>query len=66
MAFAYCLECGERIYLGQRPWIGQEVFCERCGADLEVTCVRPLELDWTEDLVESDQDRGLEVELETA
>ena len=51
MAVAYCLNCGGRIYLGQRPWVGQAVFCDRCGADLEVTQVNPLDLDWTDALV---------------
>jgi lysine biosynthesis protein LysW len=59
MAFAYCLDCGDRIYLGRKPWIGQDAFCERCGADLEVICTNPLELERS-DLV----DTGLEPEPE--
>jgi lysine biosynthesis protein LysW len=63
MAFAYCLDCANRIYLGRRPWVGQAVFCDRCGADLEVTRLHPLELDWTEYLVNEDQDQLGELEL---
>jgi lysine biosynthesis protein LysW len=63
MAFAYCLNCGTRLYLGQRPWVGQAVFCDRCDADLEVTGLHPLELDWTENLVNEDQDQLREPEL---
>jgi hypothetical protein len=63
MAFAYCLDCAKRIYLGKRPWVGQAVSCDRCGADLEVTRLRPLELDWTEYLVNEDQDQLGEPEL---
>ena len=59
MAVAYCLNCGGRIYLGQRPWVGQAVFCDRCGADLEVTQVNPLDLDWTDVLVDDDSVEGL-------
>jgi lysine biosynthesis protein LysW len=54
MAFAYCLVCGGRIYVGRTPWIGQAAFCERCGSDLEVTQVSPLTLDWSDDLADED------------
>jgi lysine biosynthesis protein LysW len=54
MAVAYCLDCGGRIYLGRRPWLGQAAFCERCGCDLEVTKVSPLTLDWIEVLADDD------------
>jgi lysine biosynthesis protein LysW len=63
MAIAYCVECGGRIFLGERPWIGQAAFCRRCGAYLEVTHINPLELEWIDDLV--DEDEGLQVELES-
>ncbi len=66
MAFAYCLDCAERIYLGKRPWVGQAAFCKRCGADMEVTRLNPLELDWTEYLVNEDQDQLKELELAPA
>jgi lysine biosynthesis protein LysW len=59
----YCLDCAERIYLGKRPWVGQAVFCDLCGADLEVTRLNPLELDWTENLVHEDQDQLRDLEL---
>jgi hypothetical protein len=58
MAVAYCLDCGGRIYLGRKPWIGQAAFCERCGSDLEVTKVSPLTLDWIDDLVDEDGEEG--------
>jgi lysine biosynthesis protein LysW len=65
MAVAYCMDCGDRIYLGRRPWVGQAVFCHRCGADLEVTRVNPLELDWTDNLVDEYQqeEAGFEPQL---
>jgi lysine biosynthesis protein LysW len=62
MAFAYCLACAKRICLGKTSWVGQAVFCERCGADLEVTRLNPLELDWTENLVHEDQDQLRDLE----
>jgi lysine biosynthesis protein LysW len=58
MAVAYCLDCGGRIYLGQRPWVGQAVFCSRCDADLEVIQTNPLELDWTDNLVDEEWEEG--------
>jgi hypothetical protein len=63
MAFEYCLDCAKRVYVGKRPWVGQAVFCDRCGADLEVTRLRPLELDWTGYLVNEDQGQPREPEL---
>jgi alpha-aminoadipate carrier protein LysW len=62
MAVAYCIDCGQRLYLGERAWVGQAVFCNRCGADLEVTQVNPPVLEWTDDLVDENWplDRGTE------
>jgi len=62
MAVAYCLDCGTRIYLGRKPWIGQPVFCDSCGTDLEVTRVNPLEIDWTDNLVDVDRKENAEPE----
>lgn len=58
MAFAYCPDCSARIYLGQKPWVGQPVTCDYCESDFEVVQVNPPRLDWAdgelEDTVESD------------
>jgi lysine biosynthesis protein LysW len=56
MAFAYCPDCGRRIYLGPKPWQGQPVSCDRCDADLEVTSLNPPKLDWIEALVSAGWD----------
>jgi lysine biosynthesis protein LysW len=64
MAFVYCLDCGDRIYLGRRPWVGQPAFCERCGADLEVIGTNPLELEWSDYLVDTDPEEESELEAE--
>jgi hypothetical protein len=64
MAFAYCLDCGSRIYLGAKPWKGQPVFCERCDADMEVIRVNPLELDWTDNLIDEEPEPEQEQEEE--
>jgi hypothetical protein len=50
MAFAYCPDCGGRLYVGKRPWVGQPVSCDRCDADVEVTQVNPLVVDWSDNL----------------
>lgn len=55
MAFAYCPDCAGRIYLGQKPWIGQPVLCDHCDADLEVTNLHPPQLDWTDELLDDDE-----------
>jgi lysine biosynthesis protein LysW len=60
------MDCAKRIYLGKRPWVGQAVFCDRCGADMEVTRLNPLELDWTEYLVNEDQGQLPELQLAPA
>jgi lysine biosynthesis protein LysW len=54
MAFAYCPDCAERIYLGSHPWVGQPITCDRCDADLEVTDLKPPVLDLTDDLLSED------------
>lgn len=64
MAFTYCVDCGERIYLGRRPWVGQPAFCNRCGADLEVISLNPLELDWPDNLVDDDGEEGTALDRE--
>ena len=50
MAFAYCPDCGARIYLGRKPWLGQPAACDQCEADLEVTRVNPPILDWVDNV----------------
>lgn len=57
MAFAYCPDCASRIYLGQRPWLGQPVFCENCDADLEVVRLGPPQLDWVDELADAEEPR---------
>jgi lysine biosynthesis protein LysW len=50
MAFAYCPDCGARIYLGRKPWLGQPAMCDQCEADLEVIRVNPPALDWVDNV----------------
>jgi hypothetical protein len=63
MASACRLDCAKRICLGERPWVGQAVFCDGCGADPKVTRLHPVELDWIEYLVNEDQGQLREPEL---
>ena len=46
MANGYCINCENRITLGKKPFISQRVICNKCGADLEVIDLTPIELDW--------------------
>ena len=49
MAFAYCPDCGRRIYLGAKAWKGQPVSCDSCEASLEVVALNPPRLEWVDD-----------------
>ena len=61
MASAHCPDCDLRIVLNPHAKLGQKLACPHCDADLEVTGVEPLELDWAydwsykEDLEEDDR-----------
>jgi lysine biosynthesis protein LysW len=66
MAFAYCPDCGSRIYLGHKPWVGQPAGCDRCDADLEVVELSPLQLDWSENLLDEDWEKDWQFEVEPA
>ena len=70
MPFGYCPDCGGRIYLGDKPWLGQPTTCYTCDADLEVTALNPPVLDWVDELAEDDwqdsQEPEWELELEEA
>jgi len=58
MTIAKCPLCGEKVRVGTKPWIGQEVDCPACDATLEVISLRPLSLDWPYD------DEGYEIASE--
>ena len=58
MTIAKCPLCGEKVRVGTKPWIGQEVDCPACDATLEVVSLRPLSLDWPYD------DEGYETDSE--
>lgn len=66
MAFSYCPDCGSRVYLGHKPWVGQPVGCDRCNADLEVVEVNPPQLDWTENLLDESWEKEPEPDFQTA
>jgi len=46
MAIVFCIDCEEPITLGPNPMVGQRLLCPHCAAELEVTSVSPLQLDW--------------------
>jgi lysine biosynthesis protein LysW len=49
MAKGYCIECEATLNLGKAPHKGQRISCFKCGADLEVVGLSPIELDWAYD-----------------
>lgn len=46
MTFAECPSCQSEIKLTGKPFMGQQVRCRSCDADLEVVWLDPVELDW--------------------
>ena len=46
MEFANCISCDEEIRLRQYPKMGMLVTCAKCGAELEIVWLDPLELEW--------------------
>ena len=46
--FAICPSCGEDIRVRDKVKIGAKMSCPYCDADLEVTELDPVELDWAE------------------
>ncbi|KPK88755.1 MAG: hypothetical protein AMJ88_18480 [Anaerolineae bacterium SM23_ 63] len=49
MAKGYCPECDVTINLGKSPRKGQRIICFKCGSQLEVVGLSPIELDWAYD-----------------
>jgi lysine biosynthesis protein LysW len=66
MAFAYCPDCGGRIYLSRKPWQGQPTTCDYCDADLEVVGLNPPQVDWAENVTDDEPEMAWEFELEEA
>ena len=66
MLVAKCPLCGEKVKVGTKPWIGQEVECPACDAVLEVVGLNPVSLDWPYDDEgyddEADYDEEYEIE----
>jgi hypothetical protein len=46
--------------------VGQPAGCDQCDADLEVVELNPLQLDWTENLLDEDWEKDWRFELEPA
>jgi len=56
VAIARCPDCGEKIRLQGRLYVGKEVICPDCDAVLEVVDTEPVELDWAFDDEDDDGD----------
>ncbi len=50
-----CPECGARIPHSDELELWDHIFCEICGAELEVVGLNPLELEIVYDLEEDDE-----------
>lgn len=65
MPYAVCPECDEDILIPGKVRLGQRLVCERCGAQLEVVDLDPIELDWAyEPAEEFDEEDLLDFELD--
>ena len=56
---ASCPDCGEKIRIQGKVYVGREIVCPECDAILQVVDTEPVELDWTyedEDEEEEDED----------
>ncbi len=52
---AYCPECDSRIRIQNKVRVGQHVTCHECEETLEIVNLKPLELTWAfEDLNSND------------
>ena len=56
MATAACPECGSRVEVQGSPTRGQRVRCSDCGTTLRVINLEPLDLTWTEDYWEEEEE----------
>ncbi len=45
-----CPSCGAHINLKLNPKMGQQVVCTDCKAELEVVWLEPVQLDWSYDI----------------
>jgi transcription elongation factor Elf1 len=43
---ADCLYCGEDVYVGRDPQIGNFVSCDSCDSQFEVIDLEPIMVDW--------------------
>jgi hypothetical protein len=50
MMTAICPSCDETVKLSGHTRIGQEAICTRCGEQLVVIRLKPVELGWADDL----------------
>lgn len=51
---ADCPSCEGKVNVGPKPRIGKRFICPVCRAELEVTWLDPVELDWPYDDEEED------------
>ena len=64
MSISKCPLCGEKIKVGNQPWLGQEFECPACEAILEVVTLDPVSLDYPYDddgYLEADYDEDFEI-----
>lgn len=43
---AECLYCGEDVYVGRNPQVGNFVTCDGCDSQFEIIDLEPVMVDW--------------------
>lgn len=53
---AVCPACNGKVNTGPKPRMGQRLKCGKCGTELEVVWLEPVEVDWPYDEDDYDDD----------
>jgi len=53
---ARCPDCGEKVRIEGKIFVGREVVCPECDAVLEIVDTEPVELDWAYEDEDEDED----------
>lgn len=51
-----CPDCGEKVRIEGKIFVGREVVCPECDAVLEIVDTEPVELDWAYEDEDEDED----------
>lgn len=61
---AECLYCGENIYIGHNPKVGNFVTCDSCDTQFEIVDLDPVMVDWPYYNDDFDGDEGFSDDID--